>query len=236
MKIEENNSKCIVIENSRESKGVHTLKLWFPYQTLPKFIAGQYLIVYFPDLNTPEGKAYSLSSAPHNDHYSITVKAMGKFSNRLASMKKGDSLIVKAPYGFFYSESKESPLVLIAGGIGITPFHSMILDILKKNPERKIYLMYSNKTSNSIVFKKEFNYLKALHSNFKVKYFLTREEETPPHIICGRMTAKTILAVAKPIADTEFLICGSIAFTRDLWRDLCSSGIPEESILTEAFF
>ena len=242
MVVEEAKQQYKVIKNQRETSFVRTLTLAASLENADKksvkFIAGQYITVFFPELGTPEGKAYSISSAPaeFKKAFTISVKAIGEFSNKLTAMKAGDTITGSLPYGFFYSESEEVPLVMIAAGIGISPFRSMTADIFNKNPGRPLTLFYSNKTAEEIVFKKYFDEVSKKHPNFKVKYFITREQTGFPNVINERINARRVLVDVPDKEHSEFLICGSISFTRDLWRDLRSVGVPEEMIYTEAFF
>lgn len=233
----ENNRKIYtVLDKKKETSNVTTLRLSCLTNGLPEYISGQYITVYFPEIGTPEGKAYSISSAPSEKTLNITVKSMGEFSNRLSNLKPYDSVNASLPYGYFYSESKKSHLVMMAAGIGIAPFRSMIKDLLEKNVSRNIFLFHSSRTENDIIFKKEFDDLSIAHKNFIPKYFVTRETHLSPDLIMGRMDARSIIGSLKTYENTEFMVCGSISFTRDIWKALKSAGIPEETIYTEAFF
>lgn len=228
----------IVKEKIVESTAVSTLKLTFSTGNIPAFRPGQFINIYFPDLGTPEGKAYSMSDMPHGDTLSITVRAMGEFSHRLCSLDIGDTLEASLPYGYFYSESEESNLVMIAGGIGVTPFRSMIKDIINRNSPRKLALFHSSRTYEGLIFKKEFDYLQKENSNFRGLYFVTREKNSDLSVLYNRMNINDILGNnwRKHIMGREFMICGSISFVGDIWRGLRAAGVPEELIYTEAFF
>ena len=219
-----------------ETAGVCTLKLVRDNGSIPSYVPGQCITVYFPESGTPEGKAYSISSAPWEDAMAITVRAMGEFSNRLCAMSPGDRITGSEPLGYFYSESSENPLVMLAGGTGIMPFRSMILDAAKSNPSRKLALFYSARTMADIIFGNAFDAAWSGLENFSVQYFVTREKDTPRPIIQGRMNADTIVRNVPHHAENEFLLCGSISFVRDMWRDLRDKGVPEEQLYTEAFF
>jgi len=229
-------TKYIVVEKIPEKPNVSTLRLRLVSGGVPAFIAGQFITVYFPETGTPEGKAYSISSPPSQDSIAITVKAIGEFSNRLVGLRQGDTVTGSLPYGYFYSESSDNPLVLLAAGVGIAPFRSMVHDRLIETPLRYISLFSSVKKTADILFKKEFDILGERHRNFKPHYYITQEQNISNDMTAGRITARRVLDKIALDPSTEFLLCGSISFTRDLWRDLRASGIPEESIYTEAFF
>jgi ferredoxin-NADP reductase len=233
--MQENNSVYIVEEVIRETENVVTLKLSCK-DGLPSYIPGQFITVFFPETNHLEGKSYSISSAPHEKNMSITVKGVGVFSNALSAKKVGDTITASPPYGYFYSESETSSLVIVTGGIGIAPFRSMIVNSLYKNRERKIILLYANKTKSSIIFRKEFDELeKKFPESFKVVYYITQEIDVDG-AVHGRIAVTDIVKESVAITESEIFLCGSIAFVRDYWRDLKASGVSEEKIYTEAFF
>lgn len=233
---QEPREKYVVRENVPEVPGVRTLKLSREDGSIPSYKPGQCITVYFPETGTPEGKAYSISSAPWEGTMNITVRAMGEFSNRLSAMVPGDIVTGSEPLGYFYSESEDRPLVMLAGGTGIMPFRSMVMDAARNNPARELRLFYSSRTMADIIFAGFFDEMWAAHENFGVQYFVTREKDVPQPIIQGRMSAEAVLRKLPDAAAAEFLLCGSIPFVRDMWRDLRSSGVAEEALYTEAFF
>lgn len=226
----------IVKEKIVETPNISTLKLKLENETVPSYCSGQFITIYFPELGTPEGKAYSISSAPFEKTINITVKSIGLFSNKLCSMEPGDSFSASLPYGYFFSESGSSRLIMIAGGIGVAPFRGMILNSLKYTPLRKITLFQSSRTNEDTIFKKEFNVLVKKYDVFKVIYFLTREESYDPADFNRRMKASDIVGGNNHVKEKEFFLCGSIPFVRDIWKGLREKGVPEEMIYTEAFF
>ncbi len=203
-------------------------------QTL-SYVPGQFLTIYLPELATPEGKAYSIASAPH-EPLRITVSARGEFSRHLCAMHVGDTLHASDPSGYFYSESKSSTLIMLAAGIGIAPFRSIILDALRNEPTRRLMLFYTNRTIADVVFRDELDALAATHPNFTVHHFITREDLLPAGITRGRMSAEAIIREVGDAADPEYFMCGSIEFVRDFWRGLKAAGIAEDRLYTEAFF
>ncbi len=227
----ENRLVYLVTENRRENHDTVTLSLSCEKGSVPSFVPGQFISVYFPELNTPEGKSYSISSPPSKKTVEITIKGIGEFSNRLCAMRPGDKIIGSFPYGFFFSEQDDTDLVLIAGGIGITPFRSMIAHTLEHRPGRNITLFQSARTIADLVFDKELANVYGLSTH----YFVTRDTVSSPRITSRRMGAEDIVDNCRSEL-AEFFICGSIPFVRDLWHGLKNRGIAEDKIYTEAFF
>jgi ferredoxin-NADP reductase len=224
-----------VKEKVQETHNVVTLKLSCG-DGLPKYCSGQFITVYFDDTGNAEGKAYTISSAPQEGTLNITVKGVGQFSHRLCAMNDGDTIEASLPYGYFYSESSASSLVMIAGGMGVAPFRSMIMDSVKNNHKRNLVLFTSNKKTEDTIFKNEFEKVQNEKPLFAVHNYVTQEDRVPEQITKGRITIEDIIDRTKNLKDKEFLICGSIPFVRDFWKGLKQAGIPEETVYTEAFF
>ncbi len=215
----------------RETPDVVTLQFVNANDSHLDFIAGQYVTVLFPDLDVPEGKAYSLSSAPTDKFMSITVKKLGQYSSRLHSLKVGDELLVSEPYGFLNPQF-DSPLVLIAGGVGIAPLWSILRDTLTKDPTREIELWYSNQNVESIVFQEDLEKLKKQFKGLRVRHFLTRADKIPRGYEKGRI--KVSQQSLKP--ESFYFICGRQSFVGDIWHDLVAAGVLENKIATETFY
>lgn len=225
-----------VIGKKQETPVITTLWL-APLNILrPEFVSGQFITIYFPELGLSEGKAYSISSAPHEEGFSITVKDIGAFSHQLSTMEVGGTLTASGPYGFFYSEEPDTPLVLLAGGIGVAPFKSIISDILKKSPSRNIALYYSVRDSVDAVFLEAFSVLAEKHPNFTYTIHVTKGAVPDGPCRYGRISIDRVAHLHKEVGDTEYFMCGSIPFVRDMWKGLRGYGIPEERLYTEAFF
>jgi hypothetical protein len=112
-----------------------TVTLYFTSDREFSYTAGQYITVFFPDSSTPEGKAYSLSSAPHETWLSITVKRVGEYSTRLHALRAGDTFTISAAYGFFNPKT-DQPLVGISAGCGLAPIWSIVKDELERDSKR----------------------------------------------------------------------------------------------------
>lgn len=213
---------------------VHIISFIVPDDSITCYTAGQYISIFFPDSSTPSGKAYSLSSAPHEPEISITVKRIGEFSNLLCDLQPGDTFTCSSAYGHFNPRT-DAPLVGIAGGVGIAPIWSVIKDTLYTHPEANIQLYDSNP------LREEIPHLDAIHSlasrspHFGVTHHVTRDDTAPSSSFQqGRIDVTAIIGRAP--ASAIFLVCGSVGFVRDTWQMLISHGIDARHIMTETFF
>ncbi len=230
--MEKQNKKYIVIDKKQESQDVFTLDLELENEGIPDFIPGQYINIYFPELHTPEGKAYTISSAPSEQKFSITIKVIGEFSSKLNSLQIGESLEGSLPYGFFFTEEKNTNLVCIAGGIGVTPFRSMLVEEINKKSNRRCTLVHSIKKEGDMIFNDIFS---EKPENISVQYFITQQSNIQiQNAHQGRIVFKDLQI--PNISQSEFFLCGSIPFVRDMWNMLRKNNISEYQIYTEAFF
>jgi len=141
-----------------ESSSTKTFRLVSENHYLPPFMAGQYISLYPTIGNILTGRPYSISSSPNQiGYYDITVRRVenGLVSNYLLDeVKIGDVLECSGPAGNFYFNPlvHEKAMVCIAGGSGITPFMSMIREIVESGLDRTVYLFYGNKIQRILSF------------------------------------------------------------------------------------
>ena len=201
------------------------------------FKAGQYLTIKFPGLTPDEGKAYSISSAPYEKYIRITVRKIGRFSSAFFDLKVGDTVTTSAPFGYFYPEPEDTNrLIFVVGGIGITPCLSIIKDLTKDQSDRQLDLFYSNRTEADAVFKDELNDLTKNNPHLAVHHFITRETPKAAGYHAGRITPEAMANTIGNLSTAEFFLCGSMNFTKDLWKSLRATNIPPHQLYTEGFF
>ncbi len=198
-----------------------------------QYEAGQYITVYFDGSSTPAGKAYSLSSAPHEELMSITVKNVGEFSGLLHSLHVGDSFTISDAYGFFNPGTKQ-PLVCISAGVGIAPIWSVLKQEYQHDAARISHLFCSSHTVGDIVFHDELERAAGAYGALSLHHHITRQSEVPVAMHRGRIHVDDCLRVTAENA--AFLLCGSVEFVRDMWRQLTEKGVAAERISTETFF
>jgi ferredoxin-NADP reductase len=124
---------------------------------LPLFRPGQFLTfsLRVPGETRRVIRCYSLSDAPRRDRYRVSIKRVPKglvsgFFH--ASIRAGDIVDVKAPSGNFYLEmDADFPVVLIAGGVGVTPMLSMFNAIAANDPQREVWFLYASQSGASFI-------------------------------------------------------------------------------------
>lgn len=161
----------------------------------------------------------------------VTIKAMGPTTKKFHQMKPGDTVYVDGPYGVFGREALRSdkPIVMIAGGIGITPFPRLIR-AFKERPRDEIVLFFGNKITEEIVFEKELERIEGL----RVVHVISHDPDYPGET--GFITVEIINRhLDRPLPEHEFLICGPPIMTQKLEAALHGKNVPDAQIHHELF-
>ena len=117
---------------------------------------------------------------PTQKNLSITVKVVGDFTSRLSEIKAPSVALIDMPYGnFSFLNHPAEEFVFIAGGIGITPFMSMLRYVRERKEHNPILLIWANKHEKDISFRNELNDMEQAMPFFKVVHILSRQDNWP---------------------------------------------------------
>ena len=211
---------------------------------LPPYKPGQYLTMKVDVGGADDSviRCYSLSRRPDSDRYRISVKRIpfGTASNYLHDqIVEGTVIEVKAPKGkFFVKSSSRRPVVLIGGGIGVTPLLAM-LDVLTVSGARgAIYFFFGVRNSSEHCFRDQLTDIASRNSG--VKFHVCYSSPLPEDrvgIDChstGHVTA-ALLKEMLPSLDCDFYVCGPPSMMAQLKADLAVAGVPAKNFHVEAF-
>jgi ferredoxin-NADP reductase len=201
------------------------------------FKAGQFLPIRVRTDGHDHIRCYSLSSAPETSGYlEISVKRQGLVSDLLhATLRPGTLLSAKAPAGsFIYPAGDDRPLLLVAGGIGITPVLSMLRHAVNAEPTRRATLLYSVKTEVDLAFRDELTVLAARHPQVKVVLAATRGA-AGADVYPGRIDEALIRATVPDLAHAVALMCGPQPMIDGMRATLVSLGMPADQVRSELF-
>ncbi len=203
-----------------------------PYRSLIH-LPGQFIYIYFdsPELSS-EPHPFSISSEPRSEYLRISIKQLGDWTKKINQLQKGDHAYIWGPYGKFsnrYFEHADKEAVLIGGGIGITPFLSIINDTLFRSKERnEVYLFYSYNKEGEDYYRNEIKQLDAGNDHFHSILHCAEKE--------GYITADIIKeAVGGDLSNKVFLMCGPKPMMDALQKQLLEAGVPLEYIFKEEF-
>ena len=197
----------------QETPTAKTFRLVSADRYLPPFQAGQYLSLIIEIAGIRTTRPYSISSQPNQiAYYDITVKQVknGLVSNFLLHhVRIGDTLTVSGPQGNFYFNPlvHDQNMICIAGGSGITPFMSMIREIVERNLPREVTLFYGNRHPDDIIFHEQ---LTRISDRFdRIRYIPVIEKASEDYQgQCGLITADLIKETAGTSENTTFFLCG----------------------------
>jgi predicted ferric reductase len=181
-----------------------------------------------------EPHPFTISSAPTRDGLSITVKSVGDFTSTVGDTKLGDRALVDAPYGIFtFLRYTSGDLVFISGGIGITPFLSMLRYMCDTGSQRAVTLLCANKTEHDIPRREELASLAHKMTSLEVVHVMSGQPDW-----CGEKGYIDADMVSRHIGDLEglhFLICGPPRMMTMVIRELHKLDVTDDRIHHERF-
>lgn len=220
---------------------------------LPAFKPGQYLTfqLNISGQDRPVVRCYSLSSCPTElETYRVTIKREPAPRDRpdlppgLASayfadtVEEGDILDCKAPSGHFVLNlEKNTPIVLLAGGVGVTPLLSMAKAVAARRLNREVHFFFGCRSGDEHIHRDELDALNDA-DGIQVHICYSRpgpdEQKGRDYHHHGRINLDLLMAQL-PSRNYEFYMCGNGAFMSDLHEGLELWGVPEKKIHFEAF-
>jgi glycine betaine catabolism B len=201
------------------------------------FLAGQFLNVRVKVDGKPLVRCYSISSAPESAGcLEISVKRQGVVSNLLhASIRPGSVLTIKGAGGrFVYPDEDDRPLVLLGGGVGVTPLISMLRHAVAADPARPVTLLLSARTEADIPFKDELATIRIRHPQVRLG-LRTSRRAGGPGTTTGRIDEEYLRSHVPDPANSVFMICGPLQMIEGMKTLLQRVGARAEDVRSEAF-
>jgi ferredoxin-NADP reductase len=225
-----------------ETPDVKTFRLTVPgVGPLPfTYLPGQFLSLTLRQDDKPVRRSYTIASSPtQRDYVEITVKRVeqGVVSGHLHNkVKEGDRLQVSAPFGSFTFTGKEADsIVLIGGGVGLTPLMTVIRYLTDHGWPKDIFLLYSCRTSRDFIFREELEHLQRRYANLHVVASMTRAAGTEWMGPTGRLTKELIAQNVPNIAARRVHLCGPPPMMDAVKAVLAELGVPSDQVKTESF-
>ncbi|WJQ82766.1 NO-inducible flavohemoprotein [Brevibacillus brevis] len=219
-------------------------------QPISSYEPGQYVSikVELPGEQFTHIRQYSLSDAPGNAYYRISVKCedamqdkpAGKVSVYLSEeVKEGDRLQLSPPAGDFTLQQEDSrPVVLLSGGVGLTPMISMLNTLTKSGTDRPITFIHAAKNGNVHAMKQAVEELAAKHPQLSVHWCYTQPTEQDRLNGAFQKEGYIDLPWLQKVIDTKeasYYFCGPIPFMKTINGALLEWGVPAEDIHFEFF-
>lgn len=223
------------------------------HRPIPGFEPGQFLTfeLKVPGQAGTVTRCYSLSDASDEKLYRVSIKRVpaprdvpealpGVSSNFFHDkVNVGHILDVRAPSGkFFLDTSSYQPIVLIGGGVGITPVLSMLNSITVMGGEREVWFFYGTIDSSSHAMREHLETVRALYANVKVVVCYSRPLEADrkgvDYDVKGRVSVELFKQML-PSNNYQFLMCGPPPMMESVISGLEDWGVPNHDILRESF-
>ncbi|MBO9128321.1 NO-inducible flavohemoprotein [Bacillus sp. 165] len=217
---------------------------------LSTFNPGQYVTVEMdiPGNEYRHNRQYSLSDAPGKPYYRISVKREDTSLNHPAGIVStylhekvqiGDILPLSAPAGdFTLDTAQEKPLVLISGGVGITPMMSMLNTALERQPNRQVFFIHCAINGDVHAFREYVEGVTKARNNVKAYICYsspTPEDRSKKHYDREGLIERGWLQTIIPSTQADFYFCGPIPFMRHVNEMLKTWGVAESNIHFEFF-
>lgn len=223
-----------VLATFTETPEIRTFRLARPPDLA--FRAGQFVMVRVTVGGSAMVRCYSITSAPETSGYlEIAVRSQGVVSRHLhETVQPGTMLEVNGPGGAFVYPEGDQPIVLLAGGIGITPLLGMLRHGLACEPSRPLALILSAKTVDHVPFLDELRLLERRHPRFRLAITLSAGSAGEPYF-SGRIDRRTIERVAGDPRACVYMICGPLPMIDEMRRLLEALAVPAEQVHFEKF-
>lgn len=204
------------------------------------FQPGQFAMIHLFDNNgaTWLKKPYSIASSPLNKEYlEFGIKIQGEFTRKMhKTLKINDVIGVDGPYGIFTFNPKiHQNTIMFAGGIGITPFISMIRFATESDASAKILLYYCNQTEKDIAYKSALDKLIAQNPNFQIIYSVDTCANNQWIGEIGLICKEKIKKYIANYQDKYVFLCGPGPFMNAVESILQSCKVPNDRIKKEVF-
>ena len=196
--------------------------------------AGQFMIVRFLAKGYRwEAHPFSMSCFPDGRQLRLSIKRLGDFTRRIPELKPGTSVLIDGPHGVFTArQCAADKVLLIAGGIGITPVRSLAEELVGAG--RDVVLVYGNRNGQTVVFKDELDELVArAGGRLRVHYVMSDDPGWPGEK--GRIDRDRLARLVPDIAGREVYFCGPPVMRKGIRAALASLGVAASRIHDERF-
>lgn len=227
----------------KETVAEGTMRFWFLKPVDFSYRAGQTidLTLENPAETDAEGntRTFSLVSAPHESELSIATRLRDTaFKRTLRNMREGSELSFEGPIGnFVLHENVKRSAVILAGGIGVTPFRSMIVDVAYRKLPHFITLLFSNRRPEDSPFLDELQAIPKSHPNITVIPTMTEVEKSKLEWKgeTGYLDATKLEKYVDKNREPIYYIAGPLQMVKAMHELLLNTGVSNDDIRIEEF-
>lgn len=226
--------RAIFDHSEPEAENIETF--WFRTEKPMEYTAGQYTELYLPHENADdrgEKRWFTLSSAPGSELVSITTKfadPSSTFKTALRTLQPGAEVDLASAMGDFVLPKDETrPLIFVAGGMGLTPYHSIVSWLNDQGEKRNIKFLYAVRNESEIIFQDTFDAAEI------VPTIVISEPSNAWTGKTGRIDAEMILGLEQPADNALIYVSGPEPMTEALEAQLKEHGLSEDQLVLDFF-
>lgn len=230
----------LVLREARD-EALGTKTFLFDAAGLAGVAAGQYLIVKLDVPADPRrgSRSFTMANAPTEDRVMITtrIRSSSPFKQSLAALRPGDRIPAKGPFGKFVLHTDDAPALFLAGGIGVTPFRSMIKHALDTGRDIPMTLIASDRVPEAIAFRAELDGWSRAHPALRVARTVTQPQmsKVPWSGRVGRIDVAWIRENLPDPGNPIAYVAGPPGFVTELRGLLHQVGVPDDRVRVEQF-
>ena len=188
------------------------------------------------DIDDDKIRPLSIASSPTEDFLLFSTKISDSgFKRKIKSLNSGETVNLTGPFGSFVLNEHAGEIIMLGGGIGITPFRSMIKYAGDKKLPIKITLLYSNRTPLDIVYRNEWHVFESANSNFRVVHTVSDSADSEWREKTGRIDKSMINEFWEDKSGTLFYICGPPPMVNAMQEILREMQVPQQNVRIERF-
>lgn len=235
---------CKVIKVIPENHDINSLYLEFSDEKFNHRKAGQFasLMMMRTD-GWSEPHSFSISGAPEESNIRLTIKNVGKFTSAVSDLKPGTEIRCRGPFGAFCNDIDTKPsIVLVAGGVGIAPFLSVLRHFRNIKAGNKVALFWVNKSMEDIFSLDEIAAM-THELSLRVVYCLSRDDDVQRHLRSndpevfyekGRLS-NDILVKHGTTRNAAFYLCGPLPMMESVLTELGKLDVDRSMVQQERF-
>lgn len=204
--------------------------------------AGQFIQFQVPEYeltDEPVYRAYSMASVPSdNKHIELEIRLVpnGICTTYVHNyLKEGDEVLLNGPYGDFFLRETERPMICIAGGSGMAPLKSILLDMAERGSERKVQYFFGARSKRDLFLIDEMKELEEKLPNFKFIPALSEPQEEDNWDGEVGLITDVVAKFVEDGSESEAYLCGSPGMIDACVKVLGDKGVPEERIFYDKF-
>ena len=229
--------------SQRQEVAERTLSFSFDKPAGFVFKAGQFLELTLidPPETDPEGngRAFSIASAPSESHLMVATRMRDTAAKRvLGGLPLGAEVRIEGPFGDLTLHNNSArPAVLMAGGIGITPFRSMLVRAARERLPHRLFLVYSNRRPEDAAFLGELQALEREYPNYTLVGTMTGMDRSalPWAGETGKITKEMLTRHIGQLTGPIYYLAGPPAMVAAMHQVLNSAGVDDDDIRSEEF-